>query len=100
MTELDRREGVRELVRERGALLPVGGLGPTTRGLASGGGHDGRSSTNAGIGEPGVVVHTGGPTSITVGELDGRASERAEALVTSCRAAGFGAEDGGGSGKK
>ena len=46
----------------------------------------------AGIGEPGVVVHTGGPTSITVGELDGRASERAEALVASCRAAGFGAE--------
>ena len=46
----------------------------------------------AGIAEPGVVVHTGGPTSITFGELDGRSSERAERLLDSCRRAGFGAE--------
>ncbi len=33
----------------------------------------------AGIGEPGVVVHTGGPTSITFGELDGHSTERCAA---------------------
>src|SRR5262245_33053443 len=32
------------------------------------------------IAEPGVIVHTGGPTSITFGELDGRASQRAQPL--------------------
>ena len=31
------------------------------------------------IAEPGVIRHTGGPASITFGELDGRASERARA---------------------
>jgi 2-dehydropantoate 2-reductase len=46
----------------------------------------------AGIGEPGVVVHTGGPTSITFGELDGQRTERARHLLEACRAAGFGAE--------
>ncbi len=46
----------------------------------------------AGIAEPGVVVHTGGPTSITFGELDGRSTERARRLLESCHAAGFGAE--------
>ncbi len=46
----------------------------------------------AGIAEPGVIVHTGGPTSITFGELDGRASERAQRLVACCQRAGFGAE--------
>jgi 2-dehydropantoate 2-reductase len=44
------------------------------------------------IAEPGVITHTGGPTSITFGELDGRASERAERLLASCERAGFGAE--------
>jgi 2-dehydropantoate 2-reductase len=46
----------------------------------------------AGIGEPGLVVHTGGPTSITFGELDGRRTERSQRLLESCQAAGFGAE--------
>lgn len=46
----------------------------------------------AGIGEPGLVVHTGGPTSITFGELDGRPTERSQRLLESCHAAGFGAE--------
>lgn len=46
----------------------------------------------AGIAEPGVVVHTGGPTSIVFGELDGRASARARQLLASCQQAGFGAE--------
>jgi 2-dehydropantoate 2-reductase len=46
----------------------------------------------AGIAEPGVVVHTGGPTSITFGELDGRHTERAQRLLDGCRRAGFGAE--------
>src|SRR5262245_44543860 len=44
------------------------------------------------IAEPGVITHTGGPTSITFGELDGRASERAERLLAGCERAGFGAE--------
>jgi 2-dehydropantoate 2-reductase len=46
----------------------------------------------AGKAEPGVIVHTGGPTSITFGELDGRVSERAQRLLDCCRQAGFGAE--------
>lgn len=44
------------------------------------------------IAEPGVIVHTGGPTSITFGELDGRTSERAKRLLACCEQAGFGAE--------
>jgi 2-dehydropantoate 2-reductase len=46
----------------------------------------------AGIAEPGVVVHTGGPTSVTFGELDGQVSERARRLLGCCQEAGFGAE--------
>jgi 2-dehydropantoate 2-reductase len=46
----------------------------------------------AGISEPGVIVHTGGPTSIVFGELDGQASPRAQRLLTCCQQAGFGAE--------
>jgi 2-dehydropantoate 2-reductase len=46
----------------------------------------------AGIAEPGVILHTGGPTSITFGELDGQVSERAQRLLESCQRAGFGAE--------
>jgi 2-dehydropantoate 2-reductase len=46
----------------------------------------------AGIAGPGVIVHSGGPTSITFGELDGRASERAQRLLAWCERAGFGAE--------
>jgi 2-dehydropantoate 2-reductase len=46
----------------------------------------------AGITEPGVIVHTGGPTSITFGELDGQVTERAQRLLDCCRQAGFGAE--------
>ena len=46
----------------------------------------------AGIGEPGVIVHTGGPTSITFGELDGQISRRARHLLACCQQAGFGAE--------
>jgi 2-dehydropantoate 2-reductase len=46
----------------------------------------------AGIAEPGVILHTGGPTSITFGELDGQVTERAQRLLECCRQAGFGAE--------
>ncbi len=46
----------------------------------------------AGIGGPGVIVHTGGPASITFGELDGQASQRTQRLLACCRQAGFGAE--------
>jgi 2-dehydropantoate 2-reductase len=46
----------------------------------------------AGVAEPGVIVHTGGPTSITFGELDGQESERARQLLASCQQAGFAAE--------
>jgi 2-dehydropantoate 2-reductase len=46
----------------------------------------------AGIAEPGVIVHTGGPTSITFGELDGQVTERAQRLLACCQQAGFEAE--------
>jgi 2-dehydropantoate 2-reductase len=39
-----------------------------------------------------VIRHTGGPASITFGELDGRASERARRLLSCCEQAGFAAE--------
>ena len=44
------------------------------------------------IAEPGVIRHTGGPASITVGELDGRASARAEGLLACCEQADVRAE--------
>jgi 2-dehydropantoate 2-reductase len=44
------------------------------------------------IAEPGVITHTGGPASITFGELDGRASQRAQRLLACCERAGFEAE--------
>ncbi|MFB6252870.1 MAG: ketopantoate reductase family protein [Halobellus sp.] len=45
------------------------------------------------IAEPGVIDHTGGPTSFTVGELDGSHSERVERFVEWCeRADGVSAE--------
>jgi 2-dehydropantoate 2-reductase len=44
------------------------------------------------IAGPGVIRHTGGPASITFGELDGRASERAQRLLACCEQAGFAAE--------
>ena len=46
----------------------------------------------AGKAAPGLIVHTGGPTSLTFGELDGRVSERAERLLECCQRAGFAAE--------
>jgi 2-dehydropantoate 2-reductase len=39
-----------------------------------------------------VIRHTGGPASITFGELDGRPSQRAKLLLARCEQAGFGAE--------
>ncbi|WP_152042870.1 ketopantoate reductase family protein [Salinigranum salinum] len=39
------------------------------------------------IAEPGVVEHTGGPTKIVFGELDGRRSDRAERLLAACERA-------------
>ena len=45
------------------------------------------------IAEPGVIEHTGGPTSFTIGELDGVRSDRAERFVEWCeRAEGMDAE--------
>ena len=46
----------------------------------------------AGVAEPGVIVHSGGPASITFGELDGRTSRRAQRLLAWCEQAGFEAE--------
>lgn len=46
----------------------------------------------AGTAEPGLIVHTGGPASLTFGELDGRTSQRAQRLLACCEQAGFGAE--------
>jgi 2-dehydropantoate 2-reductase len=44
------------------------------------------------IAEPGVIAHTGGPATITFGELDGRESMRAKRLLASCQQAGIAAE--------
>jgi 2-dehydropantoate 2-reductase len=44
------------------------------------------------IAEPGVIRHTGGPASITFGELDGRTSARARALLACCEQADVEAE--------
>src|SRR5215469_6355678 len=44
------------------------------------------------IAGPGVIRHTGGPASITFGELDGTASERAKRLLACCEQAGIAAE--------
>ena len=45
------------------------------------------------IAEPGVIEHTGGPTSFTIGEMDGVRSDRAERFVEWCeRAEGMDAE--------
>jgi 2-dehydropantoate 2-reductase len=45
------------------------------------------------IAEPGVVEHTGGPTSFTFGELDGRRSDRGERFLEVCeRAEGMDAD--------
>ena len=46
----------------------------------------------AGITEPGVIAHTGGPARIIVGELDGRTTPRVDAFVAACRQAKVDAE--------
>ena len=46
----------------------------------------------AGRAEPGVVVHTSGPTSIIFGELDGQVTERTQRLLECCQQAGLAAE--------
>ncbi len=43
----------------------------------------------AAIGEPGVIVHTGAMARLEFGELDGRPSGRAAALLAACRRAGI-----------
>jgi 2-dehydropantoate 2-reductase len=44
------------------------------------------------IAEPGVIEHTGGPGSITFGEMDGARTDRAERFLDACLDAGFDAE--------
>jgi 2-dehydropantoate 2-reductase len=46
----------------------------------------------ADLAEPGVVAHTGGPSSITFGELDGRNSQRAQRLLDCLQQADIPAE--------
>lgn len=41
------------------------------------------------IAEPGVILQSGGPRQIVIGEMDGSKSERAEGLAAACRAAGI-----------
>jgi 2-dehydropantoate 2-reductase len=43
----------------------------------------------AGIAEPGVIRHTGGPARIVFGELDGRRTPRLEAFLEACQRAGI-----------
>jgi 2-dehydropantoate 2-reductase len=46
----------------------------------------------AGIAEPGVIRHTGGPARLVFGELDGRPSPRLERFLAACQQAGIKAE--------
>ena len=46
----------------------------------------------AGIAEPGVIRHTGGPARIVFGEMDGRPSPRLEAFLAACRTANIDAD--------
>jgi len=41
------------------------------------------------IAEPGLILQSGGPRQIVIGEMDGSKSERAEGLAAACRAAGI-----------
>ena len=43
----------------------------------------------AGVAEPGVVRHTGGPARIVFGELDGPRTQRLEAFLAACQRAGI-----------
>jgi 2-dehydropantoate 2-reductase len=43
----------------------------------------------AGIAEPGVIRHTGGPARIVFGELDGRRTPRLEGFLAACQRAGI-----------
>lgn len=45
-----------------------------------------------GIAEPGVIRHSGGPTRMAFGEMDGRRTPRLEAFLAACQRAGFQAE--------
>ena len=49
----------------------------------------GASFIFATISEPGVVNHTGGPASLSIGEFGGERSERVTALAGACEAAGI-----------
>src|ERR1700745_381035 len=73
-----------------GVSLQNGGENEEKLPRAAGGG--GAAFMFAGIAEPGVIVHSGGPASITFGELDGRATQRARCLLSWCERAGFQAE--------
>lgn len=42
-----------------------------------------------GVAEPGVIRHSGGPTSMAFGEMDGRRSPRLEAFLAACERAAF-----------
>lgn len=46
----------------------------------------------AGIAEPGVIRHTGGPARLVFGELDGRRTPRLEAFLAACERAGVDAQ--------
>src|SRR5262249_15333554 len=52
----------------------------------------GASFIFATIAEPGVIEHTGGPSSLSFGEWDGTRSERVGALAAACTSAGIPAE--------
>jgi len=41
------------------------------------------------VSEPGVISHTGGPASLSIGEVDGQRSERVLALSAACNEAGI-----------
>jgi 2-dehydropantoate 2-reductase len=84
------------LVGDGTAVLSLQNGAENTEKLARAVGEDhvmgGAAFIFAEIAQPGLVVHTGGPASITFGELDGRASERAKRLLECCTRAGFEAE--------
>ncbi|MDQ2934622.1 MAG: 2-dehydropantoate 2-reductase [Chloroflexota bacterium] len=46
----------------------------------------------AGIAEPGIIRHTGGPARILFGEIDGRRTSRLEAFLAACQRSGIDAD--------
>jgi 2-dehydropantoate 2-reductase len=83
----------RPLLGAHTAVIPfqngVEAVGMLTRQLGTAAVMGGVAHIASNIAEPGVIAHTGTLARLTFGELDGRRSPRAEALLAACQRAGF-----------